>query len=60
MVSVHSRISFVDLVFHCHVCFLCSPGVIALAVTRSSQFTVSLDFVYHTRLAWYPREIFQE
>ena len=58
--SVHSRISLVDLVFHCHVSFLCCSGIIALAVARSSQFTVSLDFMYHTCLAWYPREIFQE
>ena len=58
--SVHSRISLVALVFHCHISFLCCSGIIALAVARSSQFTVSLDFVYHNCLAWYPREIFQE
>lgn len=35
------------------------PGIFALAVTRSSEFIVSLGFVYHTCLAWYPRETFQ-
>ena len=58
--SVQSRISLVALVFHCHISFLCYSGIIALAVARSSQFTVSLDFVYHNCLSWYPREIFQE
>lgn len=55
MVSVHSGISFVDLVFHCHVCFLCSL-VSLLWQWPDLLSSVSLDFVLIlTRLAWYPR-----
>lgn len=52
-------ISFVALLPHCQVDFPSCPALLALAVTRSSQFIVSLGFMYHTYLAWYLRETFQ-
>ena len=57
---MHIWISLVALVFHCQLGFLCCPSIFGLAVTRLSQFIVSLDFVYDTCLAWNPSEIFQE
>lgn len=59
-VSVHIWISLVSLVFHCQLGFLCCPSIFGLAVTRLSQFTVNLDFLYYTCLASNPSEIFQE
>lgn len=59
-ISVHIWICLVSLVFHCQLGFLCRPSIFDLAVTRLSQFTVNLDFLYYTCLAQNPSEIFQE